>query len=213
MKTKLNIALEGTCSGDVVGGLLSWTGEPFRRFCFCRKGVEYRQGDSKERAVQYGVTAPDSPKHDITKEANVMAENTVSLKDTLKQEGSIDGFEAHLGKMSKMKYVDFRKEAIQIFKEIQDTMLDNVKWNAEQRKLVLNASKDAFKVNDRLLNLIMDRIENLEHQVYAVAVIVKKSGRTPTSLEDLKQFASGLNIDFDSLRAECEEKATESPAA
>ena len=27
MKTKLNIALEGTCSGDVVGGLLSWTGE------------------------------------------------------------------------------------------------------------------------------------------------------------------------------------------
>jgi hypothetical protein len=34
MKTKLNIALEGTCSGDVVGGLLSWTGEAFRRFCF-----------------------------------------------------------------------------------------------------------------------------------------------------------------------------------
>jgi len=28
MKTELkNIALEGTCSGDVVGGLLSWTGE------------------------------------------------------------------------------------------------------------------------------------------------------------------------------------------
>jgi hypothetical protein len=60
MKTKLNIALEGTCSGDVTGGLLSWTGEPFRRFCFlliCRKGVEYRQGDSKERAAQYGVMA------------------------------------------------------------------------------------------------------------------------------------------------------------
>jgi len=34
MKTKLNIALEGTCSGDVVDGLLSWTGEAFRRFCF-----------------------------------------------------------------------------------------------------------------------------------------------------------------------------------
>jgi hypothetical protein len=34
MKTKLNIALEGTCSGDVVGGLLSWTGEVFRRFLF-----------------------------------------------------------------------------------------------------------------------------------------------------------------------------------
>jgi len=31
MKTKLNIALEGTYSGDVVGGLLSWTGKAFRR--------------------------------------------------------------------------------------------------------------------------------------------------------------------------------------
>jgi len=35
MKIKLsNIALEGTCSGDVVGGLLLWAGESFRRFCF-----------------------------------------------------------------------------------------------------------------------------------------------------------------------------------
>jgi hypothetical protein len=161
--------------------------------------------------VRLWRTDEDSPKHDITKEANVMAENTVSLKDTLKQEGSIDGFEAHLGKMSKMKYVDFRKEAIQIFKEIQDTMLDNVKWNAEQRKLVLNASKDAFKVNDRLLNLIMDRIESLEHQFFAVAVIVKKLEGIPDSLEARKKFASGLNIDFDSLRAECEKEATESP--
>jgi len=42
MKTKLkNIALEGTCSGDVVGGLLSWTGDPSGAF-FLQKGVEYR---------------------------------------------------------------------------------------------------------------------------------------------------------------------------
>jgi len=35
MKTKFeNIALEGTCSGDVVGGLISWTGEAFRRFYY-----------------------------------------------------------------------------------------------------------------------------------------------------------------------------------
>jgi len=27
MKTKLNIALEGTCNGDVIGGLLLWAGE------------------------------------------------------------------------------------------------------------------------------------------------------------------------------------------
>jgi len=34
MKTKLNIALEGTCNGDVMGGLLLWTGKTFRRFPF-----------------------------------------------------------------------------------------------------------------------------------------------------------------------------------
>ena len=27
MKTKLNIALEGTCNGDVIGGLLLWAVE------------------------------------------------------------------------------------------------------------------------------------------------------------------------------------------
>jgi len=146
-------------------------------------------------------------------EVSVMAKSNVSPKDTPGQGDSLDEFEAHLEKVSKMKYVDFRKEVIQTFRQIQDTMLDNVKWNAEQRRLVLNASKDAFKVNDRLLNLIVDRIENLEHHIYAVAVIVKKSGGTPTSLEDLKKFASGLNIDLDSLRAECEKEATESTEA
>jgi len=38
MKTKTNIALEGTCSGDVVGGLLSWAGENLQAFLFL-KGV------------------------------------------------------------------------------------------------------------------------------------------------------------------------------
>jgi hypothetical protein len=47
MKTKLNIALEGTCSGDVVGGLLSWTGEPFRRFCFERGLSSFVLGNKK----------------------------------------------------------------------------------------------------------------------------------------------------------------------
>jgi len=37
MKTKLNIALEGTCSGDVVGGLLSWTGENLQALLFLNK--------------------------------------------------------------------------------------------------------------------------------------------------------------------------------
>jgi len=35
MKTQLsNIALEGTCNGDVVGGLLSWTGESLQALLF-----------------------------------------------------------------------------------------------------------------------------------------------------------------------------------
>jgi len=39
MKTQLtNIALEGTCSGDVVGGLLSWTGENLQALLFLQKG-------------------------------------------------------------------------------------------------------------------------------------------------------------------------------
>jgi len=37
MKNQLsNIALEGTHSREVVGGLLLWAGESFRRFCFER---------------------------------------------------------------------------------------------------------------------------------------------------------------------------------
>jgi hypothetical protein len=41
MKTKINIALEGTCNGDVVGGLLLWTGESLQAFLFfCRKRVK-----------------------------------------------------------------------------------------------------------------------------------------------------------------------------
>ena len=38
MKTKLNIALEGTCSGDVVGGLLSWTVESLQALLFLKGG-------------------------------------------------------------------------------------------------------------------------------------------------------------------------------
>jgi len=35
MKNELsNIALEGTCSGDVVGGLLLWGGESLQAFLF-----------------------------------------------------------------------------------------------------------------------------------------------------------------------------------
>jgi len=63
MKTKLNIALEGTCSGDVVGGLLSWTGENLQALLFF---ADMQKGDSKERAAQVKLwrTNEDSPKHD-----------------------------------------------------------------------------------------------------------------------------------------------------
>jgi len=40
MKTKSkNIALEGTCSGNVVGGLLSWTGENLQALLFLKGGL------------------------------------------------------------------------------------------------------------------------------------------------------------------------------
>jgi hypothetical protein len=40
MKNQLsNIALEGTCSGDVVGGLLSWTGESLQALLFLKGGL------------------------------------------------------------------------------------------------------------------------------------------------------------------------------
>jgi hypothetical protein len=54
MKTKLeNIALEGTCSGDVAGGLLSWTeGKPSGAFVV--RGENYRL--EKERAARKVVT-------------------------------------------------------------------------------------------------------------------------------------------------------------
>jgi hypothetical protein len=39
MKTKLkNIALEGTCSGDVVGGLLLWAEVNLQALLFLEKG-------------------------------------------------------------------------------------------------------------------------------------------------------------------------------
>ena len=63
MKTKSkNIALEGTCSGDVVGGL-SWTGENLQALLFF---ADMQKGDSKERAAQVKLwrTNEDSPKHD-----------------------------------------------------------------------------------------------------------------------------------------------------
>jgi hypothetical protein len=52
MKPKLNIALEGTRSGDVVGGLLSWTVEkPSGAFVFSERGLNVDRGIQKERAA------------------------------------------------------------------------------------------------------------------------------------------------------------------
>jgi hypothetical protein len=46
MKIKLsNIALEGTCNGDVVGGLLLWTGENLQALLFfmgSERGIKCR---------------------------------------------------------------------------------------------------------------------------------------------------------------------------
>jgi len=42
MKTKSNIALEGTFNGDVVGGLLLWAGENLQPFLFLLKSEALR---------------------------------------------------------------------------------------------------------------------------------------------------------------------------
>ena len=39
MKTKLNIALEGTYNGDVIGGLLLWAGENLQALSYLGKGA------------------------------------------------------------------------------------------------------------------------------------------------------------------------------
>ena len=50
MKNQIsNIALEGICNGDVVGGLSLWTGENLRALLFGKVGIH---GPEKERAAQ-----------------------------------------------------------------------------------------------------------------------------------------------------------------
>jgi hypothetical protein len=41
MKNQSNITLEGTCSGDVVGGLLLWTMESLQALLFFERGKRH----------------------------------------------------------------------------------------------------------------------------------------------------------------------------
>ena len=55
MKTKLKKhALEGTCNGDVIGGL-SWAGESFSAFLFLKLGKEFLENliteESRNKSV------------------------------------------------------------------------------------------------------------------------------------------------------------------
>jgi len=68
MKTKLeNIALEGTCNGDVVGGLLSWAEENLQALLFLQKGgisKGKKKGLSKKGGICREFPAiKDSPGH------------------------------------------------------------------------------------------------------------------------------------------------------
>jgi len=94
MKTKLeNIALEGTCNGDVVGGYYRGPRKTFRRFCFCRKGVsakakkkgcpkkeEFVGNSQPSRTAQVTITHPGKGgyhdrNNDITKDRNKSRES------------------------------------------------------------------------------------------------------------------------------------------
>ena len=61
MKTKLNIALEGTCNGDVVGGLLLWAGENLQALLFWKGGGT--TGRKRNGLPERSFTQKDSPKH------------------------------------------------------------------------------------------------------------------------------------------------------
>ncbi|MBW2252627.1 MAG: hypothetical protein JRF60_18885 [Deltaproteobacteria bacterium] len=140
-----------------------------------------------------------------------MAKAKVSSKGTPKQEDFLDGFEVHMEEMSKMKYVDFRKAAAGLFATIHNAMIENIKWYAKDRDGYIDVITKKFKEIDEILEIARGRIENLEHQLYAVAVIVKKLDGTPFCDESQKKFASGLNIDLDGWRAMVEREAIESP--
>jgi hypothetical protein len=64
MKNQIsNIALEGTCSGDVVGGLLSWTGENLQALLFLKEGTI---GRKKNGLPKKEGTLKGSPNHNLT---------------------------------------------------------------------------------------------------------------------------------------------------
>lgn len=55
MKTKLkNIALEGTRSGDFVGGLLLWAEVNLQALFFVERGLNIDKGDSKKTGCPKG---------------------------------------------------------------------------------------------------------------------------------------------------------------
>jgi len=94
MKTKLeNIALEGTCNGDVVGGLLSWAEENLQALLFLQKGgiskgkkkgcpkkEEFVGNSQPSRTAQVTITHPGKGgyhdrNNDITKDRNKSRES------------------------------------------------------------------------------------------------------------------------------------------
>jgi hypothetical protein len=54
MKTKTNIALEGTCNGDVVGGLYREPRKTFRRFCL-ERGVSWEAFTNEAKFFGFSI--------------------------------------------------------------------------------------------------------------------------------------------------------------
>ena len=89
MKPKSNIALEGTCSGDVVGGLLSWTGENLQALLFFpERGGYIMENQITEKALK---SVTDS----ITMIKHVMDRMDFLVKTSIMSSDNDGWYEAH----------------------------------------------------------------------------------------------------------------------
>ena len=128
-----------------------------------------------------------------------MAKSKLTQKDTPRQEDSgTPEFDAVLDEMSKMKYVDFREYAIQLFREFygyMDEMVDLQKeGNEDCPKVIKKRSEANGEMLDWFVNKILDRIENLELHLFIAHTLLMRVRGKSLKPEGQKELASMLNV-------------------
>lgn len=200
----------------------------FWQFCHFRTKLE------KERAAPKGATHKDSPKHDTTQRGGIMAENTVTPQTETNQEDSHEieiawadpelekaykeaeaALYARMDKMSKMKFSDFRKEAAEIMKDLNDSISDVygmvtniVARLKEDREGFFDLLIERYKEIDEAFGIMAGRTETLEAYVFGALTLIKRLKGVSYTIEDQKELASDLNIDFEALLSTVQKEAT-----